>query len=78
MLATQRNRVLSPGAIVSSIAVKGLTDDEVAAYDAPFPDEHHRAGLRQMNALIPVSRNDPGRPSIGSASTPCAAGKSPS
>ena len=32
----------------------------LAAYDAPFPDERHSAGLRQMIALLPLTRNDPG------------------
>ena len=32
----------------------------LAAYDAPFPDERHSAGLRQMTALLPLTRNDPG------------------
>jgi len=30
------------------------------AYDAPFPDERHTAGLRQMTALLPLTRNDVG------------------
>jgi haloalkane dehalogenase len=59
MLHTQRARDLSPGAIVASITVAKLSAGEVAAYDAPYPDEQHRAGLRQMNALIPLTRNDP-------------------
>ena len=32
----------------------------LAAYDAPFPDLRYKAGLRQMTALIPLTRNDPG------------------
>ena len=59
MLATQRQRELRPGQIVQSVAVRKLSPAEIAAYDAPFPDETHRAGLRQMNTLIPVTRNDP-------------------
>jgi haloalkane dehalogenase len=60
MLATQRTRDISPGAIVESIVLQPLSPAEVAAYDAPFPSEDCRAGLRQMNALIPLTRNDPG------------------
>ena len=59
MLLPQRQRELSPGAVVNSVAVRELSPAEIAAYDAPFPDESHRAGLRQMNALIPVTRGDP-------------------
>ncbi len=42
---------------MQSITVDDLSTAEQAAYDAPFPDESHRAGLRHMNTLIPVSRN---------------------
>jgi haloalkane dehalogenase len=42
-------------------AVAGpLPADVLAAYDAPFPDPSFKAGLRQMIALIPLTRNDPG------------------
>jgi haloalkane dehalogenase len=42
-------------------AVAGpLPADVRAAYDAPFPDASHKAGLRQLTALIPLTRNDPG------------------
>ena len=32
----------------------------LAAYDAPFPDAAFTAGLRQMTALLPLTRNDVG------------------
>ncbi|WP_326546509.1 haloalkane dehalogenase [Mycolicibacterium sp. ND9-15] len=42
-------------------AVAGPLSPEVrAAYDAPFPDRSFTAGLRQMIALIPLTRNDRG------------------
>ncbi|MDT5334989.1 MAG: haloalkane dehalogenase [Mycobacterium sp.] len=42
-------------------AVAGpLPKDVLAAYDAPFPDRSFKAGLRQLIALIPLTRNDPG------------------
>jgi haloalkane dehalogenase len=42
-------------------AVAGpLPADVLAAYDAPFPDRSYTAGLRQMIALIPLTRNVPG------------------
>ena len=37
-----------------------LSTDVLAAYDAPFPDRAYKSGLRQMIALIPLTRNDPG------------------
>ena len=42
-------------------AVAGpLPADVLAAYDAPFPDRSYKAGLRQLTALVPLTRNDPG------------------
>lgn len=42
-------------------AVAGPLSAEVrAAYDAPFPDRSFKAGLRQLTALIPLTRTDPG------------------
>jgi haloalkane dehalogenase len=42
-------------------AVAGPLDAAVlAAYDAPFPDRSYKAGLRQLTALVPLTRNDPG------------------
>jgi haloalkane dehalogenase len=43
------------GAIVASgcAAVK-LTTEEVAAYDAPFPDESYKEGARQFPVLVPA------------------------
>ncbi|GAB3274540.1 haloalkane dehalogenase [Parahaliea aestuarii] len=32
----------------------------VAAYDAPFPSEWHKAGMRQFPLLIPLTSSDPG------------------
>jgi haloalkane dehalogenase len=37
-----------------------LKEEILAAYDAPFPDETYKAGMRQHTALIPMTRNDPG------------------
>lgn len=37
-----------------SRAVPGLTDGERAAYDAPFPDAKHMAGVRTFPALVPI------------------------
>jgi len=36
-------------------SVPGLTDEEAAAYAAPFPDERYRAGVRRFPALVPVT-----------------------
>ena len=35
-----------------------LTDAEVAAYDAPFPDATYKAGVRTFPALVPTTDHD--------------------
>lgn len=36
-------------------SIPHLTAAEAAAYDAPFPDARHRAGVRRFPALVPVA-----------------------
>ena len=36
-----------------------LTDAEVAAYDAPFPDQRYKAGVRRFPQLVPLDENLP-------------------
>ncbi len=40
--------------IVNGGTVRGLSDAERAAYDAPYPDESYKAGARAFPALVPV------------------------
>ncbi len=47
------------GRIVYGGTVSKLTDDEVAAYDAPFPDATYQAGARQFPMLVPTRPDDP-------------------
>jgi haloalkane dehalogenase len=37
-----------------------LTDAEAAAYDAPFPDQRYKAGVRRFPPLVPERLDDPG------------------
>ena len=37
-----------------------LTDGEVAAYDAPFPDDRYKAGVRRFPAMVPDHPQAPG------------------
>lgn len=39
-----------------------LTDAEVDAYRAPFPDDNHLAGARRFPMLVPTSPDDPAVP----------------
>jgi haloalkane dehalogenase len=43
------------GQILQGATVRSLTDAEVAAYDAPYPDETYKAGARIFPALVPTS-----------------------
>jgi haloalkane dehalogenase len=47
------------GRLVKAGCVKGLTSDEVAAYNAPFPSRHHRVAARMFPRLVPTRPNDP-------------------
>ena len=49
--------VLPIGGILQQATVRELTDAEVAAYDAPFPDESYKAGARAFPALVPITEN---------------------
>ncbi len=48
------------GRIIQGATTTELTDAEVAAYDAPFPDETYKAGARVFPSLVPTSPDDPG------------------
>jgi haloalkane dehalogenase len=47
------------GRIVYGGTVSKLTDAEVAAYDAPFPDDSYQAGARQFPVLVPDTPDNP-------------------
>lgn len=50
------------GRIVAAGTRRVLTDAEVAAYDAPFPDRRYKAGARAFPALVPVTPDNPAAP----------------
>ena len=43
------------GWLISKGTVRRLSAVEIAAYDAPFPDERYKAGARQFPALVPIT-----------------------
>lgn len=47
-------KVLNVGDIIKR-GTPILTDAEVAAYDAPYPDETYKVGVRRFPALVPVA-----------------------
>jgi haloalkane dehalogenase len=60
LLYTQRAPELRASDFVGAAAATALPPEVLAAYDAPFPEARHTAGLRQMTALLPLTRNDVG------------------
>lgn len=49
------------GKIVSGAVTSKLSEEEIAAYNAPFPDDSYKSGARQFPMLVPVSVNNPER-----------------
>ncbi len=60
LLYTQRAPHLQASFFVGVATTRPVEPDALAAYDAPFPDEAHSAGLRHMTALLPLTPNDEG------------------
>jgi haloalkane dehalogenase len=56
---SQGDSDLAVGSLVQSACVSRLTPDVIAAYDAPFPDQTYKAGIRRMPMLVPVHPDDP-------------------
>ncbi len=48
------------GRIVSGGCRLGLSDEAIAAYDAPFPDESYKEGARIFPSLVPTEPDAPG------------------
>jgi haloalkane dehalogenase len=59
VLYFQRAPDILPSLLLNAVSGP-LPADVLAAYDAPFPDRSYKAGLRQLTALVPLTRNDPG------------------
>jgi haloalkane dehalogenase len=59
---SQETPDLPIGRIVNGGCLTELTDDVVAAYDAPFPDDTYKAGARQFPMLVPTRPDDPAAP----------------
>jgi haloalkane dehalogenase len=60
LLYTQRAPELVASLFVGAATTTPLPPEVLAAYDAPFPDQRLTAGMRQMIALLPLTRNDVG------------------
>ncbi len=63
--------------IQGSIRSRKLTDEELAAYDAPFPEDKYKAGPRILPSLVPTSKDDPAAPANRKAAEVLMAWKKP-
>jgi haloalkane dehalogenase len=59
---SQETPVFPVGRIVNGGCTTDLSDDIIAAYDAPFPDDTYKAGARQFPLLVPTAPDDPAAP----------------
>ena len=51
--------IVPVGKIIKRSIVSELSDAEVTAYNAPYPDESYKAGARIFPSLVPTTPNDP-------------------
>lgn len=56
---SQEVPVFPAGRIVYGGTTQKIDADEIAAYDAPYPDESYKAGARQFPTLVPSRPDDP-------------------
>lgn len=47
------------GTLIDRATATSLTAEEMAAYDAPFPDDRYKAGARMFPSLVPITPDDP-------------------
>lgn len=56
---SQTTPVFDVGFLINSATLTELTAGEIAAYDAPFPDDTYKAGARIFPSLVPTQPDDP-------------------
>jgi len=56
---SQTTPVFDIGSLLQSATTTELSPGEVAAYDAPFPDDTYKAGARIFPTLVPTRPDDP-------------------
>ena len=59
---SQESPVFPIGSLINAATVTELSEAEIAAYDAPFPDETYKEGARIFPSLVPTSVDDPAVP----------------
>lgn len=56
---SQEVEVFPVAGIIKGATVTPLSPEVLAAYDAPFPDETYKAGVRQFPLLVPTTPDNP-------------------
>jgi haloalkane dehalogenase len=56
----ERNPDLPVGRVLHSATTTDLTDDVIAAYEAPFPTAESKAGAAAFPLLVPIADDQPG------------------
>ena len=56
---SQSTPTFKTGNIVNGGCLRELSAEEIAAYDAPYPDESYKAGARQFPMLVPTTATHP-------------------
>ncbi len=56
---SQETSHFNPGGIVKGGCVTKPTQEVIAAYNAPYPDDSYMAGARQFPTLVPTTPDDP-------------------
>ncbi len=59
---SQESPVFDIGRIIQGATLTALSDEVVAAYNAPFPDDSYKAGARIFPSLVPTTPDDPAAP----------------
>jgi haloalkane dehalogenase len=56
---SQTTPELHIGGIIKGATARPVSDETIAAYDAPFPTESYKAGARMFPMLVPARPDDP-------------------
>lgn len=56
---SQNSPQFNIGKVIDMATETNLSEDVLAAYNAPFPDETYKAGARMFPSLVPVTPDDP-------------------
>ena len=56
---SQTTPTFDVGFLLNSATITELSAAEIAAYDAPFPDDSYKAGARIFPSLVPTQPDDP-------------------